>query len=108
MKQKPGLTPYKVTVHEEIQAIEDCRRKRAAGIGSDWIVLDINESQRQTLIDRGYYYVRGILDPATGNPAPASCSANRLVVFTWLSSTVDNDRCRRESNGLFRSGNGAQ
>ncbi len=75
--------------------IEDLRA--SPGDHADWIILDINEYQRQALIDKGYHFVRGLIDRTTGNPAVASRPENRLVVFTWLSSFEDHDRCRRET-----------
>jgi hypothetical protein len=107
MKGLGGGVRYKLTIHEEINAIESARRLcvAAGGTGMDWTVVDINEDQREALIASGYNYVRAIVASAAagGGGGAASRPENRLVVFTWLKSTQDLDRCRRETMSLSSS-----
>ncbi|MBX9636953.1 MAG: hypothetical protein K2Q45_05320 [Nitrosomonas sp.] len=70
---------YKITIHEEIKAIEFARR---SGI-QEYIALDVNDDQKTKLFDAGYSYV---------------CMRNGLTVLTWLKDNDSILRLRKELN----------
>lgn len=72
-----AVKPYKITIHEEIKAIEFARR---SGV-QDYILLEVNDDQKRKLFEAGYHYV---------------CMRNGLTVLTWLKDEADWNRLRRE------------
>jgi hypothetical protein len=93
MKSGSSSVRYKLTVHEEVTAIEAVRRVSisAGGNGPNWAVVDVNEDQREAIIAAGYSYVRVMTAGVASRPE------NRLVAFTWLTARSDLDRLRRET-----------
>ena len=70
---------YKITIHDEIKAIEFAKLS-----GSKYVLLNVNNLQKEKLFNTGYYYI---------------CIKDGLSAFTWIKDEKEWMQLRKELRG---------
>jgi hypothetical protein len=70
---------YKTTIHDEIKTIEFARLS-----GANYVLLNVNDLQKDKLFGAGYYYI---------------CIKDGLSAFTWIKDEKEWRELRKQLRG---------